>query len=115
MLAKYKCDVICDLAQYYGIHDYTAYPVRHIAILVCGLPDTSRVMINESQLTVDVQTYLLANIIDGIKVMLWQNGGNKGDKPKMISEKLVKKIENQTFKTSEGFEAYRAQFVKTGE
>jgi len=72
--------VECDLAEAYGIHDYTAYTARHIAVLVGGLSDGSRtkMALRGDKLTQD--QILTAAIADNVALCRWllSTDGAKG-------------------------------------
>ena len=38
----------------------------------------------------DLQTHLLASVVDGVRAMVWQNGGGKGPRPKPIPRSFGK-------------------------
>lgn len=72
MLAEDEDAVICDLAQVYGVFDYTALPVQTAAVLACGLPPESRIMRRISGASVDTATLLLASAVDRLSVLCWR-------------------------------------------
>lgn len=90
---KAKEELICDLAQYYGIYDLTTYPVSFIATLSFGLPQESRVMLKLSDQKVDPKTMILAAIYDSLAALLWSRSkdGQKGrNRPKLLVDSLQK-------------------------
>ena len=103
--------LICDLAETYGIYDYKAMKPSLIATLAVGLPDASRVMRKFSGVSLTIEQMLLALIVDGINVGVWQRSGSKKSKrPQSIFQKLTqkeKKDELMVFQTPEAFEAWR--------
>ena len=59
MLHDYHDAFICDMAEYYHIYDYRAYPARYIATLAAGLKPESRVcMAQNGQQPVDIYTLI---------------------------------------------------------
>lgn len=108
--------LICDLAQTYHIHDMMAYPLSHIAILACGLPENSRVMKKLAGVPVDINTSLLAGIFDRCSYLLWaktKNAEKNRNRPPSIYDAIMSggKQENSAlFDSPEDFEAYRKTF-----
>lgn len=102
------------MAEYYGIIDYKGLPPMTCATLCVGLPDNSRTKrkISKQKLTIDEM--LLALIVDGINILIWQKtkDGTKGrNKPESVFKKLMdldkkKKDELQSFTSVDDFEAW---------
>ncbi len=69
------------MAEYYAVHDMTAYPVQHIAVLAAGLPDTSRTKTRTSGNSVPDRDILLAYIADKTALTAWllSSDGQSGD------------------------------------
>lgn len=106
-IATNEDDLICDLAQYYSIYDYTAYDATFIATLACGLPQQSRCIkaVTDQKLTLE-QT-LLSLITDRLSWLVWAKtkDGQKGrNKPESIYELLTKEKEYGSY-TIEDLEA----------
>ena len=106
--------MICDLAETYGIYDYKAMKPSLIATLAVGLPDSSRIMRKYSGVNLTTDQMLLALIVDGINIGIWQRSGAKRRKrPQSIFQKLTKpekkKDELMSFRTAEDFEAWRKE------
>lgn len=63
--------MICDLAEYYRIYDYTKFSARYIATLVCGLRHGSRVISALSESSLTLTEILLAHIVDNTALNIW--------------------------------------------
>lgn len=102
----------CDLAEVYGIHDYTAYTARHIAVLVGGLSDDSRtkMALRGDKLTQD--QILTAAIADNVALCRWllSTDGAKGrNRPTsvlaILTDDRKKKSDAIAYDTPEDFRA----------
>ena len=104
--------VICDLAETYGILDYTKIRPDTLATLVLGLGYDSRVM---RKLRDDPLTYnqaLLALIFDALRTIAFNQGHKPGaQKPKSLFKHLTYKKEEKEelmkFETPEEYEKWR--------
>lgn len=106
--------MICDLAETYGIYDYKAMSPSLIATLAVGLPDSSRVMRKYSGVNLTTDQMLLALIVDGINIGIWQRAGAKRSKRpqsifKKLTEKKKPKDELMSFGSPEEYEAWMAR------
>lgn len=103
--------MICDLAETYGIYDYKERDPLLIATLAVGLPDSSRVKRKYSGVDLTLDQMLLARIVDGVNLLIWQRGGRKNSKrPASILKKLIEKDkpkdELMSFRSPEEYEAW---------
>lgn len=64
MLSNYPDELVCDMAETYGVFDIYRLPVRTLATLAVGLRDNSRVMMAKSGRLTDDKTVLLSCIVD---------------------------------------------------
>lgn len=64
MLTHYKSELICDLAEYYGIYDYRSVPGRLLGTLAVGLRADSRVGMAREGIKADPNTFMLVRIYD---------------------------------------------------
>jgi hypothetical protein len=109
MIAAYKDELICDLAETYGVHDMYAFPADHIATLAVGLRDSSRVKMRLSDVRIDANTTLLAMIADNTALNIWlkTKDGQKGsNRPRSVLDILSgndKKSETKGIKSGEEF------------
>lgn len=108
--------VICDLAETYGILDYTKIRPDTLATLVLGLGYDSRV---KRKLRDDPLTYnqaLLALIFDALRTIAFNQGHKKGAKKpeslfKHLTEKKEEKEELMKFETPEDYEKWRKEHI----
>lgn len=118
MLGKSEDALICDMAETYHIYDWRSLPIRLAAKLAYGLHDDSRSKLLLSGARFGVNTFLLANIADTLRIIAWQRtkDGQKGtNKPKLILETLTtepKKDQSVTYATAEDYEAAREKIIK---
>ena len=85
-----------------------------IATLAVGLPESSRIVRKYSKTKLTIEQMLLAMLVDGINISIWQRGGaKKSRKPVSIFRKLTEenkpKDELMAFRTPEEFEAWMAR------
>lgn len=112
--------MICDLAETYHILDYKELPPTLVATLVVGLRDDARIKQKISKSRLTIEQSLLALILDGINVLIWQRSkdGAKGrNKPESIFKKLMgldkkPKDELMSFDTVEDFDRWYAQKMR---
>lgn len=113
--------LICDLAETYQIYDYESLPVRTVAILAAGLGPNSRINIKLSGLKCSPDTFLLANILDGLNTLIWfqTKDGQKGrNRPKSVAQTYIVQDETEkqndeiaSFETGEEFERARNRIL----
>ena len=110
-----KDELICDLAETYQIYDYRSIRPSLLATLAVGLRDNSRSKMKIVGERVDIDTQLLAAIVDRLSILIWQktDDGRKGrNRPKSILEGLIHKpVEDYGFETIDEFEAERKRIM----
>lgn len=122
MLKVGKDELICDLAETYGIINYEGLSPSLVAILSCGLNNDSRIKRKISGQKYGLDSLLNALVLDGINFLCWtktkdaQKGRNK---PKSVFDKLMeedseKENELMSFETPEEFEAYMKGITENG-
>lgn len=92
MIALDENALICDLAETYGIFEYTAYPPSLIAILSSGLPDDSRIKKKVNNNYTNLREMLLASIVDRLSLLVWmqtKDGIDGKNRPISILDKLM--------------------------
>lgn len=104
MLANSKDEMICDLAETYGIYDYKELPATRTAVFVYGLSENSRVKRKIAGIECTMETLLLAMAVDRLSLLLWAQAGAKGKRPEMIAENLIEKSK----KKGEEYRAFRS-------
>jgi len=120
-LAKYKCEMLCDFAEYYHIYKIEEHPVGYIAILLCGLPSKSRTVMAISGQNVETSEMLLAMAVDRLSLIWWsktQDASKGRNRPKLIMESMNDKPSHNDIKgfdTVEEFERARAQILRKEE
>ena len=109
--------LICDFAEYYHIIDYTKIPVKTAAILACGLPQDSRIMLKLAGARINLADTLNAIIADQLRVLVWmrtKDAEHHRNYPKSILEILTGKNEEtevMAFDSGADFEAARAAIL----
>lgn len=82
-------ELICDLAETYGIYDWKQMPQTYISILTAGLRDESRVKMKLSGQRLTTDQGFLVVLIDQLNWVLWQRSGKKSGKPKSLYKQLT--------------------------
>lgn len=120
MMAKYKDELLCDLAEYYHIYDLKALPATKVALFACGLRENSRVVKAIKGNKPDFTTILLAKIADSTSYLAWAQTkeARKGGKPpKFITPMILgqdKEEDKQVnFESPEAFEAERKKLLES--
>lgn len=113
MLKECRNELICDMAEYYGIYDMKSLPASTIAILACGLREESRVIQKMSNMKVKTDTILLASIADRVGLLIWaqsKDGQHNRHRPKSVVDSLLndkkenkQKLETNTFDTIDDY------------
>ncbi len=112
--------MICDLAETYHILDYKELPPTLVATLVIGLRDDARIKQKISKSKLTIEQSLLALILDGINILIWQRSkdGAKGrNKPESMFKKLMgldkkQKDELMSFASADDFDRWYAQKMR---
>lgn len=99
------------MAETYGILDYKEVRPSVVATLAVGLPESSRIKRKYSGINLTLEQMLLAMLVDGVNISIWQRaGGKKSKKPMSIFKKLTEKEkpkdELMSFRTPEEYEAW---------
>lgn len=119
MIKESETDLICDLAETYGIYDYRALPVTTLAALSVGLREDSRIKMRISGMKVPLQIQLIAAAIDRLSILVWQqtkDGMDGVNRPQSILDMLTDAQSSDTeqsgFESPEEFEAARQEILK---
>ena len=108
-MAVGESELICDLAETYGIFDYRQLPPKTVAVLAAGLRDNSRIKQKITGTELDLKEQLLAAIADRLGALINAWGG---DINYSIYDRLMgtekqkddpKKIKGQVFSSVEDF------------
>lgn len=108
--------MVCDLAQYYGILDYTQIKPNILAALVIGLPNDSRIMMKTAKVKLNFRDSALALIFDMLQIIAYKQGHKKGARhPESLFKKLTtdEKPEDEymEFNTPEEYEEWRKEHI----
>jgi hypothetical protein len=88
-----KDELTCDMAETYRIYDMTKIKPSMLATLAAGLRQDSRIMLKLSGAPIDFKTQLLASIMDGINILIWQktkDGAKNQNRPKSVLNELTR-------------------------
>jgi len=97
--------LVCDLAETYGIFNYRGLPPYTVAVLACGLKEDSRIVRKLSNTNVKLDTYLLALIVDNLRILAWQNTVD-GQKGRNIPESIANRLMEVEDKNKQNYETY---------
>lgn len=115
MLKVGEDELICDLAETYGIFNYKELSPYLVATLSLGLRDNSRIKRKLSNSKINsMEELLIAKILDDIEFLCWtktKDAQHNKNRPKSILDKLLGKEENKkddlkSFETPEEYEEY---------
>ena len=112
MIEASETDLICDLAETYGITDYRALPLKTAAALSAGLRDESRSKMRASGMKIPTATALIAAAVDRLALLVWmqsENGAKRRNRPESILARLTKEQNKddkvEAYNAPEEFEA----------
>lgn len=94
MLNVSEDDLVCDLAETYHIFNWRELPPSLVATLSVGLSNDSRIKRRMSHQIVTFDELLMALLIDGVNLLVWQNTKD-GAKNRNRPESLYKKFTEQ--------------------
>ena len=118
MLAMDKDLLLCDMAQFYGIYDLQAFPMRYVATLACGLGSESRIMKKAMGVVNDPPIFALcAHILDSINNFAWGFSGDKRNRPQSMVERIFERKKEGQYKgfdTGAEFEKERKKILDHG-
>ena len=121
MIRTSETDLICDLAETYGVMDYKALPLKTVAALASGLRESSRIRMRMAGQRAPTETMLAAAMVDRLSLLVWMmtKDGQKGrNRPESILQKITaepkKKDELMVFETAEEFEKRKAEILAKG-
>lgn len=121
MIREGETDLICDLAETYGVMNYKELPLKTVAALSAGLREDSRIRMRMSGQKARTEILLMAAIADRLSILVWlqTKDGQKGrNRPESILQKLTaepkKEDDFETFRTAEEFEKRKAEILSKG-
>lgn len=104
-------ELICDLAETYGIYNYKELSPMLVATLTIGLRDESRVKMKISGQRITMDQMLMALIVDDLNLLLWSRKRKRGKRPPSLYKKLTEpkkeKDELRAFESPEDYERWR--------
>lgn len=120
IIKNYEEELICDLAEYYSIHDYYSHPPSRVAIFCKGLRQNSRIMSKLADVRSIREDILLTAIYDNLNWLLWtktKDGQKNRNKPKQLTELMFNKEDYEkedisSFNTSKDFEIERMKILE---
>ena len=119
MISTSETDLICDLAETYGVLNYRALPVETLAALSVGLRDDSRIKMRLNGINASTEIQLIAAAVDRLSLLVWAKtkDGIKGrNRPKSIVESINNAGKDNSdvmkFNTIEDFEAARKSIIE---
>lgn len=109
--------LMCDLAETYGIYDYTQLPLMKVAVFAYGLSDDSRIKRRFSNQSVTLDTLILASVYDQFNVLLYAFSNGKGDQPLSLTDTLMDRPTQSTkkehaFYSREDFDQARSRLLE---
>ena len=98
-----------DFAEYYHIFDWQSIPLETAATLAAELRPSSRSYMAVKGVHVNMTDALLARIYDSLQILVYQHAGKKTQKPKLVSDDLIrgkseKENDTKAFKNADDFE-----------
>jgi len=117
MIAASETDLICDLAETYGVFDYKALPLGTVAALSSGLRDDSRIKLRLTGQKIGVRDMILAGIFDRVELLVWmqtKDGQKNRNRPEPMLARLMGQTKHddvETFESLEEFEAARWRII----
>ena len=94
MIQEGEDDLICDLAETYGIYNYKSLPVQLVATFSYGLSENSRIkrkLRGEKETTEQYQQRILIAIFDRINWLAWsrsEDAANNVNMPESLYDKI---------------------------
>lgn len=131
MLCAGEDELLCDLAETYGVLEPRALGAERLAVLAAGLDEGSRIRRRMAGVRGGLETQLLAAVLDQLALLRWQlAGGRPEQRPVSVLEQLCGRPtpgktggrdetrQNgalQSFDSPAAFEKARARALKGGE
>lgn len=93
MIEEGEDDLICDLAETYGIFDYKSLPVQLVAVFSYGLREDARIWKKLTEVR-NIDREIMVSILDNLNWLVWaqtEDGANNRNKPESLYKKLYGK------------------------
>lgn len=109
--------LMCDLAETYGIYDYTQLPLMKVAVFAYGLSDDSRIKRRFSNQSVTLDTLILASVYDQLNALIYAFSNRKGTEPVSLTDTLMDRPTQSTkkehaFYSREDFDQARSRLLE---
>lgn len=116
MIRKDEDALNCDFAETYSIYDYRVLPLRKAALYAVGLRENSRIKLKMQEMKYDVQTLLMAAMLDALNLEHWFRTSKENVRPTSVLRKLLgepdeEDSEKETFYSAEEFENRRKEII----
>lgn len=103
--------VICDLAETYNIYDMELLPAIKVATFVCGLRNDSRIKLKLSGINYDINTILLATLVDRFSKVHFEQSDDLLFVPRLMGLKNeTKETDVVTFDSVEDYKQAMQEF-----
>ena len=118
MIRTDETALICDLAETYHVLDWRALPLKTAAALASGLREDSRIKMRILGQNADMETTLLASILDRVTLLAWmqtKDGHKNRNRPESVLARIMKKPEEEKkddFMVFESPDAFNAMWNK---
>lgn len=115
MLNMGEDELICDLAETYGILNYEELSPSLVATLSVGLRDNSRIKMKITGHKLSLEQMLMSLMVDNLQFIAWsktKSATKNQNKPESVFRRLMdmddskNKDELMSFETPEEFDAY---------
>lgn len=88
-MANEKSDLICDLAETYGIHDYRKVPVHMLGTFAAGLGHDSRIGMKRRGVKAHADVFILAQLYELIFTIAWRLAGKDEELPELPIDEFI--------------------------
>lgn len=108
MIALDEDALICDMAETYHIYNVRDFPCDYVATLANGLRDNSRIKMKAAGLRVELNTLLLAHVVDNTAINVYaktKDAKTGRNRPKSFVKTLTDDPSKRpkTFKNGDAF------------
>lgn len=111
MIRMGEDELICDLAETYGILDYKQLPARRVAVFCVGLHQDARIKRKMADEPHELYIVLMCQILDALNFLAWTK---TADAARGVNRPLpvLRPKETCGFGTAEEYERERAKLIK---
>ena len=93
MIEEGEDDLICDLAETYGIFNYKSLPVQLVAVFSYGLREDARIWKKLTEVR-NVDREIMVSILDNLNWLVWaqtEDGAHNRNRPESLYKKMFGK------------------------